>query len=136
MQRGHATGTCTWVCTTEKIPFRYLVLRLLPPMPPYIQSHPLSSVTPAYSTGTCCNLAWPSPQVSPVDTNIVIFTLQPGLDAARVTEQLKGAEGGGVLISGMGPGVLRLVTHLDVGQAELERAIRALRALKPEARSA
>ena len=49
-----------------------------------------------------------------------------------MTEQLKGAEGGGVLISGMGPGVLRLVTHLDVGQAELERAISALRALKPE----
>ena len=63
----------------------------------------------------------------------MIFTLRPGLDAARVTEQLKGAEGGGVLISGMGPGVLRLVTHLDVGQAELERAISALRALKPEA---
>ena len=62
----------------------------------------------------------------------MIFTLRPGLDAARVTEQLKVAEGRGVLISGMGPGVLRLVTHLDVGQAELERAISALRALKPE----
>ena len=60
-----------------------------------------------------------------MDTNIVIFRLSSAEpDAANaVTEALKAK---GVLISGMGPGVLRLVTHLDLTDEDVERAVEAL----------
>jgi len=66
--------------------------------------------------------------VAPVDTNIVIFTTKPDVDNAAVMERLKSESG--VLVSGMGPGVLRLVTHLDIGDREIELAASALRALR------
>lgn len=72
------------------------------------------------------NLGWVS-SVSPVETNIVIFTVKPGVDTAAVTADLKESS---VLISSMGPGVLRLVTHLDVADGEIDRASAALRALR------
>ena len=62
----------------------------------------------------------PPPQV---DTNIVIFRLSSSEAATAITEALKAK---GVLISGMGPGVLRLVTHLDLTDEDVERAAEAL----------
>lgn len=60
-----------------------------------------------------------------VDTNIVIFRLTSSDEgaAASITDHLRAR---GVLISGMGPGVLRLVTHLDLNDEDLERASEAL----------
>ncbi|GAX75980.1 hypothetical protein CEUSTIGMA_g3423.t1 [Chlamydomonas eustigma] len=66
-------------------------------------------------------------KVYPVDTNIVIFTLQPQYDALSVQEQLKSS---GLLISSMGGGVLRLVTHLDVNQEAVDWACSLLQELK------
>lgn len=50
--------------------------------------------------------------VQPVETNIVLFDLDPGLpDAATVVSDLARR---GVLVSAFGPRRIRLVTHLDV----------------------
>ena len=51
----------------------------------------------------------------------------------QVMELLKS---GGVLASNMGGGVLRLVTHLDVGSEQIDRACTALAALAPAAAAA
>lgn len=48
--------------------------------------------------------------VSPVETNILIFTIKPNLDEKTTIEQLKQK---GIAISSMGGGKLRIVTHLD-----------------------
>ncbi|KAG2492477.1 hypothetical protein HYH03_009142 [Edaphochlamys debaryana] len=60
--------------------------------------------------------------VAPVDTNIAIFTAAEGVEAKALVEWLRAR---GVLVSTMGPGVLRLVTHLDVDDAQVE-AVEAL----------
>jgi threonine aldolase len=65
--------------------------------------------------------------VYPVDTNIVIFTLKPQYDALSVQDQLKSS---GLLISSMGGGVLRLVTHLDVNQQDVDWVCRLLKELE------
>ena len=57
---------------------------------------------------------------SAVETNIVIFDVS---DAPTFIARLKGE---GVLAAGVSPTAVRLVTHLDVGDAEIERAIDAL----------
>lgn len=54
-------------------------------------------------------LAWID-KVEPVETNILIFTLQPNLDEKVTIERLKQK---GIHISSMGQGKLRIVTHLD-----------------------
>lgn len=54
-----------------------------------------------------------------VQTNIVVFTLRNGGDAAAYSAALKHK---GVLISAIGPHALRLVTHFDAGRAACERA--------------
>jgi threonine aldolase len=60
-----------------------------------------------------------------VETNIVVLDLAAvGTDAASVSAACA-AEG--VLTSGLGPDRLRLVTHLDVDDAGLDRAIDVLR---------
>ena len=51
-----------------------------------------------------------------VDTNIVVLRTT---DAAGVVGRCK-AEG--VLVSAVGPGVVRAVTHLDIGDAEAKQA--------------
>ena len=61
-----------------------------------------------------------------VETNIVIFTLRDGGDAAEVVRLLKE---GGVLASAVGPHAVRLVTHLDVSRADCEQAARVLTGL-------
>jgi threonine aldolase len=58
-----------------------------------------------------------------VPTNIVVLTVDdaPGV-AVRAAQQ-------GVLVSALGPRFLRLVTHLDVGPDDVDRAIEVLRPL-------
>jgi threonine aldolase len=59
-------------------------------------------------------------------TNIVLFDLFEGPDSASWTRRL--AERG-VLVSAFGPRILRMVTHLDVDDSGLERAIETINAL-------
>ena len=54
-----------------------------------------------------------------VQTNIVIFKLRGGGHAAAFCAMLKA---NGVLASGIGPRVVRFVTHFDVGRVECARA--------------
>ena len=54
-------------------------------------------------------LSWVS-VVEPVETNIVIFSVQPAINENFVLDYLKQK---GIAISSMGHGKLRLVTHLD-----------------------
>jgi threonine aldolase len=54
-----------------------------------------------------------------VQTNIVIFRLAAGGDAAACCDALKQL---GVLASPTGPRTVRFVTHLDVTRAECEQA--------------
>ncbi|HLA54807.1 MAG TPA: GntG family PLP-dependent aldolase [Flavobacterium sp.] len=49
-------------------------------------------------------------KVEPVETNILIFSLQPTIDEKSVIDKLKEK---GISISSMGQGKLRIVTHLD-----------------------
>ncbi|MEZ4853986.1 low specificity L-threonine aldolase [Flavobacterium sp.] len=51
--------------------------------------------------------------VEPVETNIVIFTLQPTIDEKLFIEKMKSKM---ILISSMGQGKLRMVTHMDYRQ--------------------
>ena len=60
--------------------------------------------------------------VDAVETNIVIFRLTGGLSAAGVVARLK-ARG---VASTLGPGAIRLVTHLDVDRAACVTAAEAL----------
>ncbi|KAG2446271.1 hypothetical protein HXX76_000860 [Chlamydomonas incerta] len=64
--------------------------------------------------------------VAPVHTNIAIFTVAPGWDAKAIVESLKSRH---ILISTMAPGVLRLVTHLDVGDQDIDAVVEALQHL-------
>jgi threonine aldolase len=60
-----------------------------------------------------------------VETNIVIVDLaSTSLDAATVAARCRAD---GVLVSAFGPRLVRLVTHLDVDDAGIDRAVAALR---------
>jgi threonine aldolase len=61
--------------------------------------------------------------VEPVETNIVIAQLKGGRPASDLVEAQKKA---GILCSAFGPDKVRWVTHLDFGDAELERILSAL----------
>jgi threonine aldolase len=50
---------------------------------------------------------------------MVVFTLRRGGDAAAFCAALKER---GVLAGGLGPRVVRFVTHFDVGREDCERA--------------
>lgn len=52
-------------------------------------------------------------EVEPIETNIVIFKIQPSIDEKSFIEKLKQK---GILISSMGQGKLRMVTHMDYRQ--------------------
>jgi threonine aldolase len=67
-------------------------------------------------------------KVSPVATNIVIFHLIPSLNNKEVLAKLTKAGIGGVLF---GPGQIRLVTHLDFSDEQLEDAIDILQKFEP-----
>jgi threonine aldolase len=66
--------------------------------------------------------------VLPVMTNIVIAELRAGLRAPTVLQLLAQA---GVRALPFGPSTLRFVTHLDVNDEAIERAIQAMADLRP-----
>lgn len=59
----------------------------------------------------------------PPETNIVLFEPRPGSSPVELSER---AQREGVLVSPFGPTQLRAVTHLDVDQAGIDRAIDVL----------
>jgi len=70
----------------------------------------------------------------PVETNLVWISVAPSLGTARsVADQLK-AEG--VLVSVLGPQVIRACTHLDASRADVLRAAGALRNVSKTAATA
>ncbi len=66
-------------------------------------------------------------KVEPIDTNIVIFNLTDDVDDEKFINSLKEKE---VLITSMGSGKLRMVTHLDFTDVMLERLIVILKDFK------
>ncbi len=64
--------------------------------------------------------------VAPVDTNIVIFVLAEGWDTKALLAALARDR---VLVSTMSARVLRCVTHLDVGDEDVDAACAVLRRL-------
>jgi threonine aldolase len=62
--------------------------------------------------------------LAPVETNIVIFRVAPGRPAEAVVEHLAGA---GIRSLAIAEGTVRLVFHLDIGDADVEVIARALR---------
>jgi threonine aldolase len=66
-----------------------------------------------------------------VETNLVWFEVDPALGTARdVASQLRER---GVLVSVLGPQVVRAVAHLDVTRRQCEQAAAAIRELRPRA---
>ncbi len=64
--------------------------------------------------------------VSPVETNILIFEVKKALDEKTIIEKFKAK---GILISSMGQGKLRIVTHLDYRQVMHEYVMETLEKL-------
>jgi threonine aldolase len=56
-------------------------------------------------------------EVMPVETNIIIFRLNDGIKENRFIEKLKSK---GILIVGFGPKMIRMVTHLDFTDEQLD----------------
>lgn len=65
--------------------------------------------------------------VEPVETNILIFSVRPSLEEKRVIEKLKGKN---ISISSMGPGKLRIVTHLDYKEVMHSYVLETLHKIK------
>lgn len=61
--------------------------------------------------------------VEPVETNILIFSVQSYLDEKVIIEKLKEK---GICISSMGQGKLRIVTHLDYREVMHSYVLEAL----------
>ncbi|MBL7950862.1 MAG: threonine aldolase [Flavobacteriales bacterium] len=61
--------------------------------------------------------------VIPVDSNIVVCTLR---DASKLEGLLRHLEVNSVRAMAFGPGMMRMVTHLDVDRAGIDRTIQAL----------
>ena len=74
-----------------------------------------------------CLRELPDLDVLPVESNIVIVDLtRRGLDAPRESERLREL---GVLAHDVSPRRIRFVTHLEIDDADLDRAIAALRSV-------
>lgn len=58
--------------------------------------------------------------VLPVETNIVIFTLR---DADRLAPFIAYLQDHGILAHAFGPGMVRMVTHLDLSDGDITHAI-------------
>ena len=71
-------------------------------------------------------LSWVE-KVEPVETNILIFSLKKGFDEDLLIEKLKQKS---IYISAMGPGKLRIVTHLDYKEVMHNYVLDTLRTLK------
>ncbi len=66
-------------------------------------------------------------KVEPVETNILIFEVKKPLDEKTVIEKLKSK---GILISSLGHGKLRIVTHLDYKQILHEYVLESLEKIR------
>lgn len=66
--------------------------------------------------------------VVPVDTNIVVFTLKAGVPVDRFLARLKDE---GILAVQFGPGMVRMVTHMDVDDDAIALVIDSLERLVP-----
>lgn len=66
-------------------------------------------------------------KVEPVETNILIFSLKKGFDENLLIEKLKQKS---IYISSMGPGKLRIVTHLDYKEVMHNYVIDTLKKLQ------
>lgn len=66
-------------------------------------------------------------KVEPVETNIVIFSLQPSIEDANFMQLLKQKN---ILISSLGKSKLRMVTHLDYKQVMHEYVLEILQKLE------
>ncbi|MBP6977564.1 MAG: GntG family PLP-dependent aldolase [Bacteroidales bacterium] len=65
--------------------------------------------------------------ILPVDTNILIFTLQDGISTDTYLKKLQES---GVLALDFGPQKIRMITHLDFGDEELVRVQQVLQEMK------
>lgn len=70
-------------------------------------------------------LSWVK-EVVPVETNIVVAILNDASKRDRLIQQLKSE---GILIMAFGEGMLRMVTHLDNSDADIDRTCEVLRKL-------
>ncbi len=66
-------------------------------------------------------------KVEPIETNILIFYVKEGVNESDFVNALKAKN---ILISSMGEGKLRMVTHLDFTEEMLEKVIKELKDLK------
>lgn len=66
--------------------------------------------------------------LSPVHTNIVIFEVDHRFSAETMLAKLKEA---GILGVGFGPHEIRLVTHLDISQEQMDEAENIIKGIKP-----
>ena len=58
-----------------------------------------------------------------METNIVVGILQDGTKRDLIIEKLKEQ---GILIMGFGPGMIRIVTHLDISESDIGQMCQAL----------
>ena len=65
-------------------------------------------------------------KVEPIETNIIIFYTADHIDDADFVSKLKERD---ILITGMGQGKLRIVTHLDFTQSMFEKLLQELKSL-------
>jgi threonine aldolase len=66
-------------------------------------------------------------EVEPIETNIIIFYVGDEVNENKFVTALKSKN---ILISSMGEGKLRMVTHLDFTQEMLKRVIEEIKNLK------
>lgn len=78
---------------------------------------------------TLCTLPYVA-QVLPVETNIVIFRLADGIEAARFLRYLEQCD---IRAVSVGRQNIRFVFHLDVSEAQFGQLLEALRAFEPAA---
>ncbi|MCF6224578.1 MAG: beta-eliminating lyase-related protein [Flavobacteriaceae bacterium] len=67
-------------------------------------------------------------KVEPIETNILIFYVKDAFDESDFVNALKAKN---ILISSMGEGKLRMVTHLDFTEEMLEKVLEAIKGIKP-----
>lgn len=65
-------------------------------------------------------------EVFPVETNIVVFGIKPALSVEKIVSDLKSK---GVLCVPFGPGLIRMVTHLDFKEEDLNKLSEVLKSL-------
>lgn len=68
--------------------------------------------------------------VMPVETNIVLFNVSAGFNAATIVHQLAGK---GIACNAMGTNTIRMVTHLDISSEMIDMAINNIINLHPTA---